>query len=256
MERWFLPPHLRALKDPRAVALANHLMSSVMLYTMKGVDDSFSTGLSREPSCRPSSLIRVWTSESHSPYHADLGFRCSGWTSPKPYTTIEALLNEKILTTESLKNHCEKKARPSAWISFSDDASWMLNYAQEWGLVWNTTCRVAIISMDRLERCNIPCGRSDELVVRTGGKIYSYKNPDGVRFAFPRQILVYGCVPAHCLLAKFTIQQFCGLCEEHNIKGSRANVFVKPPHVLLQSPRTVDQGDMDTMSAAMGNVKI
>ncbi|KAL6240623.1 hypothetical protein RBB50_012450 [Rhinocladiella similis] len=282
MERWFLPRHLRALKDPRALALAHknidhttdasipnelemlasmldsaqqkwqdiyHLMSVVVLYTLKGVDDAFPTAISREPFYRPSSLIRLWTSESHSPYNHDLGFCCSGWTSSKPYTTIEDLLNEKILTTESLKNHCEKKPRPSAWISFSDDASWMLDYAQKRGLLWNSTCRVAIISMDRLERCNIPWGRSDELVVRTGGEIYSDKNPDGVRYAFARQILVYGCVPAHCLVANFTIQQFCGLCKERNIKGSKANVFVKPPHMLLQ-------GDMGTISAAMGNVKI
>jgi hypothetical protein len=251
MERWFLP-YLQPSQNPVVLALADksidqisdrsvaeevtrlanvlnstrqrwreiiNIMSAGMIYTMRSVDDIFPASISEEPCRRPSTLIRVWTRESYSPYSEDLGFRCSDWASCKRYAGIRDLLDGKVLTTESLRNHCEKKSRPSLWISFSDDASWILHYAQEWGLLRNPTCRVAIISVERLERCNIPWGRSNDLVMLTGGKTYSAKHPDGVKYAWSRQILVYGCVPTQCLVAKFTIQQFCELCRERNIRG-------------------------------------
>lgn len=242
MERWFLP-HLRpsnksinhisdrSVPDELA-ALANVLnstqqrwqeifdiVSAGMVYTMRWVEDRFPKVFSEEPFCRPSTLIRLWTQESHSPYSDELGFRCSDWASCKRYAGIRDLLDGTVLTTESLRNHCEKKSRPSVWISFSDDASWMLSYAQKWGLWRNPTCRVAIISVERLERCNIPWGRSHDLVVFSGGKTYSAKHPEGVQYAWSRQILVYGYVPAQCLVAKFTFQRFYELYRERNIGG-------------------------------------
>lgn len=251
LERWFLP-HLRSSKDPGSlvsadqgnnrppdrsvreelVALADmlnsmqqrwqeifNIMSGVMVYTLRGVDDRFPPFNPAELFLKPITLIRVWTQQSHSPYSEDLGFRCSGWTSCGRYTSIEDLEEGKILTTESLQNHCEKKPRPSLWISFSDDASWLLYYAQKWRLLQDPTCRVAVISVERLERCNIPWGRSNDLVKRTGASTHSFEHPDGVHYAWARQILVYGHVPAHCLLANFTVQRFCELCRERNIRG-------------------------------------
>jgi hypothetical protein len=251
MERWFLP-YIRPSKDRGALILAdqsiNHIsnrsvpdelaelsivlnstqqrwqeifniMSDGMVYTMRWVDDRFPAVNSGEPFRKPSTLIRLWTQESHSPYSDDLGFRCSDWASCERYASIKDLMDGTVLTTESLRNHCGKKPRPSVWISSSDDASWLLYYAQKWGLLRNPTCRVAIISVERLERCNIPWGRSHDLVELTGGKTYSAKHPDGVQYACSRQTLVYGYVPAHCLVAKFTIQRFCELCRERNIRG-------------------------------------
>jgi len=251
LERWFLP-HIRPSKDPGTLVLADqsinrisdrsvpdelaalanvlnstqqrwqeifNIMSDGMVYTMRWVDDRFPAVNSRELLHKPSTLIRLWTQESHTPYSNDLGFRCSGWASCKRYASIKDLIDGKVLATESLQNHCEKKPRPSVWISSSDNASWVLSYAQKCDLLQNPTCRVAIISVERLERCNIPWGRSDDLVKLTGAKTYSAKHPDGVQYTWARQILVYGHVPARCLVAKFTIQRFCELCRERNIGG-------------------------------------
>ncbi len=209
------------------------IVSAGMTYTMRWVEDKFPTALFEEPFCRPSTLIRLWTQESHSPYSDDLGFRCSDWASCKRYASIRDLLDGKVLTTESLRNHCEKKSRPSLWISFSDDASWMLSYAQKWDLLQNPTCHIAIISMERLERCNIPWGRSHELVVLSGGRTYSAKNPEGVQYAWSRQILVYGFVPAQCLVARFSIQRFHELCRERNIGGNHLTLLA-PAHLLTE----------------------
>lgn len=73
---------------------------------------------------------------------------------------------------------------------------------------YDDTLQECMVSVERLERCNIPWGRSNDLVMLTGGKTYSDKHADGVECAFSWQILVYGCVPAYCLVAKFTIQRF------------------------------------------------
>ncbi len=56
------------------------------------------------------------------------------------------------------------------------------------------------------------------MVELTGGETFCGRHPDGVQIASPRQILVYGCVPAACLIASFTIRQFCKLCKARNIQ--------------------------------------
>lgn len=251
MERWFLP-HLRPPRDPSALELASksisHLsdrsvadelealadmrnsarqrwqeiykiMTAGMVYTMKWMDDCNPRAASGDLFSKPATLIRLWTEESHSPYTDELGFRCSGWESCGRYSSLGALQHDNVLSLQSLRSHCEKESRPSVWISCSESASWMLYYAKRWNLEGNATCRVAIVSMERLERCNIPWGRSDELVRLTGGNTFGGIHQDGVKYAWSRHILVYGTIPAHCLISTMTLQRFFELCEEHKIRG-------------------------------------
>jgi hypothetical protein len=55
------------------------IITTVMTYTMKGVEDIFSIGNAADLLCGPSTLIRLWTANSRSPNSDDLGFRCSNW---------------------------------------------------------------------------------------------------------------------------------------------------------------------------------
>jgi hypothetical protein len=94
------------------------------------------------------------------------------------------------------------------------------------------SCRVAIISAQKLARCSIPWGPSDALVKRCGGSIRRMNNLEGVRFAWPRHVLAYGWVPAQCILDIFTGEEFIGLCKEHNI-NERKHVWSSPQVTLL-----------------------
>lgn len=259
MERWFLPL-LRPSKNPMALALADEsishicdrsiadelatlakrlnsaqqrwqevhdIISAAMVYTMRWIDDRIPEAISGNSVSRPATLIRLWTQESHSPYSDNLGFRCSGWKSCERRPSLTALLHDKAHSLQSLRSHCEKKSQPSVWISCSDSASWMLFYARKYKLLRDPTCRVAIVCMERLERSHIPWGRSDKLVELAGGNPYSGEHRDGVEYASSRHVLVYGTIPAPCLVSILTIQLFLELYRERHIGGLSLN----PIHV-------------------------
>lgn len=217
-----------------------------MRHVLSGIPDSFPE---TQPDIfqQPWTLIRSWDDQSHTEYSDSLGFRCSGWSTCKPANSFPELKNSGILTTQKLKSHCEGKGTPSHWISLCDNASWMLKYVNG-----KTNCRVAIVSVPKMERLNILWHQSDLLVQQAGGKVYNARHQDGVQFAWPRHCLVYGWIPAQCVIKTFTLQRFRQLCKERNIKEgqwsmsppgrrtaktkSKGDIFVKHPHILLQPP--------------------
>jgi hypothetical protein len=82
----------------------------------------------------------------------------------------------------------------------------MLQYINK--KVPSNNCRVAIVSVPKMERLNILWHQSDVLVEQAGGKAYSGRYQDGVQFAWPRHYLVYGWIPAQCVIKTLTLQRF------------------------------------------------
>lgn len=257
-ERWLMP-HLRPSKETSLTVLANkyiddtcdrpvseeiealtealqsvhqrwqelvEITSVVMTYITSAVRGNLSIASAKDLGCRPCTLVRLWVDKSHTPYSAELGFRCAGWKSCDHSGSLQNLEDKKILTKESLQNHCENGRDPSVWISLSNDASWVLWYATTRRFWKAKGCRVAIISADKLDRCNVPWDRSDTLVERTGGNVYCRAYPYGVKFAWPKHFLAYGWIPAQCILATFTFEHFHQLCNDRNIEAEVHHVSV------------------------------
>ena len=203
-----------------------------------------------DPFQQPWTLMRFWHKSSHTAYSDSLGFQCSGWRTCKPADSFTKLKDDGILTTQQLQNHCKGTVSPSHWISLCDDASWMLKYIDKTSST--TDGRVAIVSLPKLDRLNIPWGRSDMLVQQAGGKCYSDKHLDDVQYAWNGHYLVYGWIPAQCVIKTFSIQHFQQLCEEHDIKkgqhltsslgmwiakiSMKGDLEIRYPHLLLQPP--------------------
>jgi hypothetical protein len=198
-------------------------MQILMRHVLGGIPDTFP--VKPDPFQPPWTFMRCWDDRSHTKYNDSLGFRCSGWTTCKPVNSFTELKNSGILTTQKLKSHCEVKATPSHWISLCDDASWMLRYINKKGP--SNNCRVAIVSVPKMERLNILWHQSDVLVEQAGGKAYNGRYQDGVQFAWPRHYLVYGWIPAQCVIKTFTLQRFRQLCKERNIQEGQYSV--SPP---------------------------
>jgi hypothetical protein len=183
----------------------------------------------------PWTLMRCWDDCSHTEYSDSLGFRCSGWRTCRPASSFMELQKNGILTTQKLQSHCEGKATPSQWISLCDNASWMLKYVNKTRKP--AGCRIAIVSVPKMERLNILLARSDELVRQAGGNTYSGKHRDGVEYAWPEHYLVYGWIPAQCVIETFTIQDFRQLCKERDIKEGQYFMLPLAHRQLKQTKR-------------------
>lgn len=72
--------------------------------------------------------------------------------------------------------------------------------------------RIALVSTAKMERLNLLFDRSDFLVQSAGGSL------DSVKFAWQSHYLVYGWIPAQCVVKIFTLDQFRGICENRNIR--------------------------------------
>lgn len=192
-------------------------MSIVLRHLVSRIPDDF------PPKCnpfeQPLTLIRFWTDQSHSPYADACGFQCSGWATCRAVEKFSELKELDALTSDHLRAHCEGQHKPTHWISFSDDASWILSKkAQNCQL---PGARVAIISIPKLERFNIHWGRSDLLFEQnTKEKCFSERNPQGVHYAWPGHYLVYGWTPAQCIIATYSLASFRQACKEHGIQES------------------------------------
>ncbi|KAI1622203.1 hypothetical protein EDD37DRAFT_510327 [Exophiala viscosa] len=179
-------------------------VSIIMTYTMRLVTEDFPDAVEKDARYRPSSLIRVWTDKSYCPYDADLGFRCPGWASGERFASFQDLQDRDILTTKSLRDHCENRhntSNRSVWVSMTDDVSWVLEHAEQYR--WDRTpdCRVALISTDRLDECNVLWDQSDTLVKRAHGYTWSPYRPDGVMYAWNGHFLAPAWIPEQCIVA-------------------------------------------------------
>lgn len=203
---------LEAELSSRRAALANlkTISRSIVGYHLMNAPGINSLKDQCIPAESPVILLRFWTDKSHSPYDPELGFRCSGWRECRPATSFSEIREMKgPLTLESLRSHCEGHSRPSQWISFSDDASWILERVNE---SWRGNVRVALVCVARLNILRIPWQRSDELVREEGGHCYSKLHRGGINFAWSNHYLVYGWVPAECILATFDFEAFRQAC--------------------------------------------
>lgn len=170
--------------------------------------------------CPPQGLLRFWGPESHTKYDEQLGFRCSSWTTCKSTSDFGEMKTQDILSITSLKSHCENQHRTSDWISLSGEASWMLKYIKKHGLNNGSptdNTRIALISTAKLEKLGLLFDRSDFLLRSAEGRQYGAGNQDGVKFTWASHYLVYGWIPAQCIVTTFTLAKFRSVCEDCNI---------------------------------------
>lgn len=191
-------------------------IKAMLLYSLRDIAEDFASESVRKPFEQPITLMRFWTQNSHCPHDSDFGFQCSGLATCKPAGSFQELLHDG-LDLRHIRTHCENQ--PSAathWISFSDDASWILKKVNR---LANPTTQVAIISVRKLDRLKIWWQRSDLLVQQMGGKCWSeLYHPDGIQYAWHSHYLVYGWIPAECIIATFDLASFRRECEQRNIK--------------------------------------
>jgi len=77
--------------------------------------------------------------------------------------------------------------------------------------------RIALVSTAKMERLNLLFHRSDLLLQSVGGRPYKETNQDGVKFTWTNHYLVYGWIPARCIVTTFTLAEFRMVCEDRNI---------------------------------------
>jgi hypothetical protein len=186
-------------QDWQALIPALHALLQQIVATVPATFPSF-----RSPFDDPYTLIRYWTTSSHAPYVDELGFLCSGWASCSPLAQRSALDTEPAFQPEHLRDHCQMHIKPTYWISFTDDVSWLLqHYDGDSGLV-------SVVSIPKLDRLNIFWCRSDFLVefYTTCGRYSKERNPSGIKFAYSKHYLVHGWVPTECIIVTYSQNQF------------------------------------------------
>ncbi|KAL8634948.1 MAG: hypothetical protein Q9226_009408 [Calogaya cf. arnoldii] len=173
--------------------------------------------------------------DSHTEYDQKLGFLSSSWNTCMPAKDFEEMKANGDLSVASLQSHCEGQPDPSEWISLSSEVSWMLEHIKN-GSIYGSSVNgghIALISTAKLERLKILVNRSDLLVQKAGGSLCSYRNPDGVKFAWPSHYLAYGWIPKQCIVKIFTLPEFRDSCEERNIRPD--GIESVDPYTLLPS---------------------
>lgn len=226
------------------------------------------------PFREPSTLIRFMTDKAQSQYSEVHGIHCSAWETCSPANKFTQLTKLGALTVTHLRKHCEGAKAPTRWISFSDNAAWMLKHIrkrQERGEDISSG-RVFIVSSERLDRFDIPWERSDFLVQHyAGGKTYSLSNTNGVKFAWPRHYLVYGWVPKPCILKIYSLDSFLRACEQCGIReGNGMNstngaywhadsnhigdLFIRHPYSILPDHRK--SSTEDDLTTALGDMTL
>ena len=200
-------------------------MNVRLRHKLKGIESPTLATLRLNPFDPPLTLIRIWDDNSHSPYTKSLGFRCGNWRKCQPADDFIELTNKGLLNPQKISNHCQDEGSASDWISFSDNALWILSKCSDRFSSTQRDCRIAIINVASLDRLGIPWQRSDFLVQQLGGKLFSPKNKDGVQFAWPGHYLVYGWVPPQCIVRSFTLEEFQTLCQQRNIVKGKSLIF-------------------------------
>jgi len=194
-------------------------MDVLLRHELKGIESPIRDTTQPNPFDAPLTLIRIWNDDSHTLYTESVGFRCGNWKQCQPVNDFIELGNsEKLL--KIISDHCEGETSPSDWISFSDNASWILSKFSDSFRSTQGNCRVAVINVASLDRLRIPWQRSDSLVKQFGGTPRSSEE-GGVQYAWPGHYLVYGWVPSQCIIKSFTLEEFETLCKHRNIpKGN------------------------------------
>ena len=170
-------------------------------------------------------FIRYWNDDSHTEFDDSLGFRCSNWKQCKPAGSFLGLEKHGILTTGGLQNHRQNTRLPSCWISVCDDLSHLLKHMKK-----KKARHVAIVSVANLNKLNILWERSDLLGQQARERVYSGKHENGVHFAWSAHFLVYGWIPAQCVIRRYTARMFLQLCKERSItKGWYFHAFFWHP---------------------------
>ncbi|KAI9793250.1 MAG: hypothetical protein M1816_000671 [Peltula sp. TS41687] len=187
-----------------------------------------------------------------------------GWAKDcKPAGTLLELEGSEALELNHIRAHCERIWVPTHWIPFSNDASRIL---EQVNCRSDPTTQVAIADVRRLDRLKIPWQRSDELVRQRRGSCFSHQNDQGIKFAWPRHYLVYGWVPAQCVVRTFDLQTFRQVCERQGVKEGPSKSYeahdcvdvgsgddvVRPPQMLLAHDEGSTPVD-DLVSAFQGN---
>ena len=229
------------------------------------VPDSFPAG---QPhiSEQPRTFLRYYHDDSYTYYNDSLGFLCSGWRACLPANSFTELKEKGMLTGQKIRNHCEKAGSPSDWISLCNDASWMLKYVSK-----STKGKIAIISVPKLDRMNVLWIRSDLLVQQSGEECYSGRTRNGVQYAWPGHYLVFGWIPAQCIIKTLTMQRFRILCKDNAISEGQysamcdgkvqlthfgGDITVRHPHLLLQSHSDFPSSSQrDTVAGACANLE-
>jgi hypothetical protein len=211
-------------KERNAIAKWHHLKdvgTAALSYTLDGMGDHYPRHKDDTTYLEGLTLIRVWTDKSHTYFSEDFGFQCSNRSSSQPAKSLDELLSKQVLTPSHLQQHCGGSGNPSNWISLFNDASRALRFVENQDLWDDPSCMVAVISVDKLERCGILWDHSDNLVRRSGGTARTKNNPGGVKNAYARHVLVHGWIPAQCILNVFTVEEFGQRCDERYITESK-----------------------------------
>lgn len=194
----------------------------VVKYSLQDTPDSLPGAiLPREPR-EPRTLIRIFTKSSHTSYSNSLGFCCSNWKLSKPVKGFADLQKDNKLLQQGLRNHCERSSAPSDWISLIGNIPGALKFIEKWKLDKDPTCKVALVSIAKLNRLKIICERSNNLVKMAGAHCYSWSNQSGIQFAWSSHYIVREWIPAECICKVFGLKEFLRLCAEHNFqKGEK-----------------------------------
>jgi len=169
------------------------------------------------PSDRPIILLRMWKEDSHTIYSSLRGFQCSDWKNITLAPSLDELVTHEDQTRQSLETHLDTK-QPSRWISVSDSVKWIREHGPQWGSkYYGSNCQVAVISISKLDCLAILWERSDQLVHSLGMK--------GVKYAWPDHYLVYGWIPAQCIIRTLPFGDFLSMYEEQGIPGKRSELM-------------------------------
>lgn len=193
-----------------------HASAAILEHVVSDIPDRLSArSVVENMSCPPQGLLRLWGDKSHTKYDKQLGFLSSSWKTCRPAADLEELKKQGVLSVTNLQSHCENWRSPSDWISLSGDAPWMLKHVNKKrlpGSVPVNDMHIALVSTAKMERLNLLFNRSNFLVQSAGGSLNS------VKFACQSHYLVYGWIPAQCIVRIFTRDQFRGICENRNIR--------------------------------------
>ena len=105
---------------------------------------------------------------------------------------------------------------------------------------------VDLISRVNLDRLGVLYDPSDELVRWSDGSVARMPDEKGVRFAWPGHYLVYGMVPAACIVNFWTFERFERVCAESGkIERLESDLFVHRPNWPLGHKREHEFGVSD-----------
>lgn len=189
-----------------------------MNFRVGDIPDIFSREIFSNPFLRQNTFIRIWHKDSYTRYSESLGFLCSDWKNVKPAVSMDHLRKFPMDMQESLSNHLDSR-KTSPWISVADDVGWILTHAHKWRANDpNSDCRVAIISVPEMDRLGILWERSDILVESVGMQRHRKRQSSGgVKYAWFEHYLVYGWIPAQCVIRVFPFTQYRRMCDERGI---------------------------------------